>query len=57
MTYFVWFMLGMGVLDVLGRLVRIAKDDYPQRSRVTECVNVFANAAIVVWAVYLIATQ
>jgi len=56
-TAFLWVALILGLVDILGRFLLLAKNEYPRPvSRGTELFTLFANFAMGAWAAHLLLT-
>lgn len=55
MDIFLYTIIILLGLTVLGKVKSIADDEYLERTRKTETWDVFCNSAIVVWAIILLA--
>lgn len=55
MRAFLWTMLVFQVLTVIGCLNWLAKGEFPQRTAAGVASDVFFNAALSAWVIYLLA--
>jgi hypothetical protein len=55
MRAYIWTIAVFTVLSMLGRLVWLAKGQFPPRSRGMEAANVATDLALVIWAAVLLA--
>lgn len=54
MTWFLWTILVLMALSVLGNLIWLASGDFPPRKPKEAAIDVCINVALVVWAVVLL---
>jgi hypothetical protein len=55
MGLFLWVLIALLALASIGKLIWLAKGDLPRRNPRQEACDVFINAALIAWAVYLLA--
>jgi hypothetical protein len=54
MTVFLWVILVICSLNFVGRLIWLAKDDFPPRTRKGECINVVSDVLFIGACVWLL---
>ena len=54
MTAFLWFFIVMTALSVVGKLRWLATGDFPRRTAKEQAFDVFAQSALIAWAVWLL---
>jgi hypothetical protein len=57
MRTFVWTIAALTLVGVLGRLIWLAKGQFPPRSRGVEAANVAVNIGLLIWAVAVLAND
>jgi hypothetical protein len=55
MESFLWFMFGIGVIEVLGSLVWLSTGKFPARTPDSVAITTAINTGILVWIVNLLA--
>ena len=55
MIFFIWFILFTLLLDVVIKVVWIASDTYPKRTRAATVCDAFIAFSLAVWAACLLA--
>jgi heme/copper-type cytochrome/quinol oxidase subunit 1 len=54
MEYFLYTIIILFGLSVLGKVTWIANDDFPERKRKTEVWDVLITSMLIVWAISLL---
>ena len=54
MSYFLYAIIILLTMSVIGKISWIADDDYPKRSRKMEVWDVALNSLLIIWAVNLL---
>lgn len=57
MTFFLWFMLALHVLDVLGRAVQLGTGKLEPRTPSGEAFNMVFNGSVAAWIAVLLASH
>lgn len=57
MTTFLYAMLGMLTIDIIGRLTWLATGTYPIRTPVVTAWDLAINVGFAGWAIYLLASR
>lgn len=55
MTLFLWTLIALLALSILGKLAWLATGKFPQRRPGAEALDVCCNTALIVWAAVLLA--
>ena len=53
-TIFLGVLIVMMVLSVIGKLTMLVRGDFPQRTAVTEGLDIVINFALILWAVTIL---
>lgn len=55
MSVFLWVVIGISVLDVIGRLTHLVTKSGPRiKSRAADGLDIVLNGCLAAWAVYLL---
>ena len=57
MRAYLWTMLILMVLEAVGRVLWIARDDYPLRTRWATVVDLVAGLVLAAWAAHLLLVE
>jgi hypothetical protein len=57
MRAYLWTMLILLVLEAVGRVLWIARDDYPRRTRLATVIDLVVGLVLAAWVAHLLLTE